>query len=148
MGTDGRDGEQPWRLAFVGPGGAATSEAAGSPAGGPDPFPPPGAPGEPYAGSIPVFQWQIDPSDPSLESGEARVVEGEREYEVRWRRHPDGLVYVSVQATVDDPAIVGLVWDESRHGIVAIHGAARDLRPFVGAFRKGLGMQEDRANGW
>lgn len=106
------------------------------------------APQDRYEGLLPVFQWEIDPQDPSLEMGEERYIQGDWEYEVWWQRHPAGLRYVSIQALDVDRAsgderphpmgrnvIVNLVYDEKRQGVVAIYGTARDFRPFVEAFR-------------
>ena len=117
---------------------------------GPDPLPSPGslAPEDRYTGWPPVFQWEIDPADPSLESGEVSVKLGDWEYEVWFQAHPAGLVYVSIQAMDSDPGggperqhplgrnvVVNLVYDRRRAGVVAIYGTARDFRPFVEAFR-------------
>lgn len=156
MGTDGQDGEDRRRLPVVGPGLARADLApeAGYLEDGPDPLPGDVDPSERYEGPVPVFQWEIDPTDPSLESGEAHVVDGGWEYDIWWQRHPAGLVYGSIQALHDDPAhgperrhplgrnvVVNMVWDERRRGVVAIYGTARDFRPFVGAFCKGLEIE-------
>ena len=77
---------------------------AGYGEGGPDPLPSPEsiAPEDRYTGWPPVFQWEMDPADPSLETGEVSVRLGDWEYEVWSQVHPTGLVYVSIQA-MDDP---------------------------------------------
>lgn len=126
---------------------------------GPDPLPSPEsiAPEDRYAGWPPVFQWEIDPGDASLESGEASVRLGDWEYEVWFQMHPAGLVYVSIQALRDDPAagperqhplgrnvVVNLVYDRRRAGVVAIYGTARDFRPFVEAFRIACGLHDEQ----
>ncbi len=125
--------------------------------GGPSPLPSPEMPDgeEHYALWPPVYQWEIDPADPSLESGEAGVTLGDWRFEVWFQVHPAGLVYVSVQAMDDDPAagperqhplgrnvVVNLVYDRRREGVVAIYGTARDFRPFVQAFRIACGLEE------
>lgn len=127
--------------------------------GGPDPLPSPEsiAPEDRYTGWPPVFQWEMDPADPSLETGEVSVRLGDWEYEVWSQVHPAGLVYVSIQAMHDDPAagperqhplgrnvVVNLVYDRRRAGVVAIYGTARDFRPFIEAFRIGCGLDDER----
>jgi len=127
--------------------------------GGPHPLPSPesSSPEDQYMGRPPVFQWEIDPADPSLESGEASVKLGDWEYEVWFQMHPAGLVYVSIQAMDTDPAsgperqhplgrnvVVNLVYDRRRAGVVAIYGTARDFRPFVEAFRIGCGLDDEQ----
>jgi len=124
---------------------------------GPEPLPAPGDP-DPrgrWEGSLPVFQWEVDPMDPSLETGEEHFAEDGWEYDVWWQRHPADLVYVSIQAMFDDPArgperqhrvgrnvVVNMVWDDRRRGLIAIYGTARDFRPFVHAFQKAFGIEE------
>lgn len=126
---------------------------------GPEPLPSPesAAAEERYSGWPPVFQWEINPADPSLESREAGVTLGDWDYEVWFQKHPAGLVYVSIQAMDEDPAggaarrhplgrnvVVNLVYDERRAGVVAIYGTARDFRPFVEAFRIASGLEPPR----
>jgi len=107
-----------------------------------------------YTGWPPVFQWEIDPSDPSLSTREASVRLNDWEYEVWLQEHPAGLAYVSVQALESDPVeglarqhplgrnvVVNLVYDRRRNGIVAIYGTARDFRPFVEVFRIAGGLE-------
>lgn len=104
----------------------------------------------------PVLQWQVDPGNPDLESGEADVTEGDWDFAVWWQRHPDALLYVSIQALQrhDDEmgagerqlpmgrnVVVNLVYDERRSAVVAIYGTARDFRPFISALRTGLGLR-------
>src|SRR5690606_11357580 len=93
----------------------------------------------------PVLQWQIDPDNPDLESGEADVTQGDWDFAVWWQRHPDALIYVSIQALqrrdegigagerelpMGRNVVVNLVYDERRSAVVAIYGTARDFRPF------------------
>ncbi len=74
-----------------------------------------------------------------------------------WQVHPEDLVYVSIQAIVDDTVshgraarphpvgrsvAVNLVNDPRRAAIVAIYGTANDFRPFVEAFRQGFGLPD------
>ncbi len=114
------------------------------------------APQDRYEGWPPVFQWEIDPTDPSLQSGETHLTMDDWEYDVWWQVHPAGLVYVSIQALRGDPAagperqhpvgrnvVVNLVYDQRRAGVVAIYGTARDFRPFVGAFRRGFSLEKE-----
>jgi hypothetical protein len=104
----------------------------------------------------PVLQWQINPGNPDLVSGEADVSEDGWDFAVWWQRHPTGLLYVSIQALErrDDEAgiaerhlpmgrnvVVNLVYDEERQAVIAVYGTARDFRPFVSALRIGLGLQ-------
>lgn len=111
---------------------------------------------ERYDGWPPVFQWQVDPSDSTLPSGEPHVEFGGWEYDIWWQAHPAGLIYAAIQAMSDDPApaamerqhpigrnvVVNLVFDQKREGVIAVYGTARDFRPFVEAFRIGLGLQQ------
>ena len=137
---------------------AGVAPDAGYGEAGPDPLPSPESltPQECYTGWPPVLQWEIDPGDASLDSGEASVRLGDWEYEVWFQMHPAGLVYVSIQAMRDDPAagperqhplgrnvVVNLVYDRRRAGVVAIYGTARDFRPFVEAFRIGCGLDDE-----
>jgi hypothetical protein len=126
---------------------------AGYDEGGPVALPCPETPaaGPGYAGWPPVLQWEIDPADAALESGDAVVTLGDWEYAVWWQRHPAGLVYAALHAVRDDSAdgparqhpvgrgvVVNLVYDERRLAVVAIYGTARDFRPFVEAFCRAL----------
>ena len=117
------------------------------------PSPDPTGDGDQYRGPIPVFQWEIDPDDPSWETREASVSLGDWEYEVWLQEHPAGLTYVAIQALKDDFAgdaerghplgrnvVVNLVYDRRREGVVAIYGTARDFRPFVEAYRMAAGV--------
>lgn len=125
---------------------------------GPANLPGPELAARPDAGDFwpPVFQWQIDPANPDLASGEADVSEGGWDFAVWWQRHPSGLLYVSIQALErrDDEigvaerqlpmgrnVVVNLVYDEQRHAVVAVYGTARDFRPFISALRTGIGLQ-------
>lgn len=109
-----------------------------------------------WIGEPPVFQWEIDPADASLESGETSVSHGEWELGIWWQRHPAGLIYVAMQAMHGDDAegaerahpigrnvAVNLVYDERREGVVAIYGTAGDFRPFVEAFRAAVLLPRD-----
>ncbi len=110
-----------------------------------------------YEGAVPVHQWDIDPTDPAAKSGEAHVTLDDWEYRMWWQVHPQDLVYVSIQAIVDDTVshgstarahpvgraiAVNLVYDPRRAAIVAIYGTAGDFRPFVEAFRQGFGLHD------
>ncbi len=113
-----------------------------------------------YEGWPPVFQWEMDPGDPALESGDGQVRLGSWDYDVWWQTHPAGIVYVSIQAMQDDsePAdgerrhpmgrnvVVNLVWDQRRLAVIAIYGTTRDFRPFIEAFRSAYGLQEQENN--
>lgn len=104
----------------------------------------------------PVFQWEIDPADPTLISGEEHVQMGDWEYDIWWQSHPVGLIYASIQAMDDDTktsgperqhpvgrnVVVNLVFDKKRGGIIAIYGSATDFRPFVEAFKIGCKLEE------
>ena len=110
-----------------------------------------------YEGVVPVTQWDIDPSDPTAKSGEAHVTLDDWEYRMWWQVHPADLVYVSIQAVLDDTVshgsgarthpvgravAVNLVYDPRRAAIVAIYGTASDFRPFVEAFRQGFSLPD------
>lgn len=104
---------------------------------------------------IPVFEWEIDPTDTGRRCGSAEIKYLGWEFRMWWEKHSAGLVYASIQATeggrerdwqggwafpLDKTLTVNLVYDEQRHGIVSINGTARDLRPFVEAFLMGFGI--------
>lgn len=125
---------------------------------GPEQLPSPemSIPGDRYEGWPPVLQWEIDPGDPSLESGEGHARIENWEYEVWWQVHPAGLVYASIQALADDTVtggperqhptgrnvVVNLVFDRRREAVIAVYGTARDFRPFIEALRIGLGLEQ------
>ncbi len=101
-----------------------------------------------WTGAPPVYQWEVDPSDPLLESGETSATHAGWDFNIWWQRHPAALWYVAMQAMGADEAdgperphaigrsvVVNLVYDERRRGVVAIYGTAIDFRPFVDAFR-------------
>ena len=105
--------------------------------------------------SIPVFEWEIDPTDTERRCGSAELKYLGWEFRMWWEKHSAGLVYTSIQATKgsrerdwqggwtsppDRTLTVNLVYDEQRQGIVSIHGTARNLRPFVEAFLMGYGI--------
>lgn len=137
---------------------ANLAPGAGYGAGGPAPFGGPdtdilNAASEHYTGSIPVIQWEIDPHDSALESGEANTTHDDWEFHIWWQIHPARLVYASIQALREDWAdhggaarphpmgrseAVNLVYDIERKAIVAIYGTVRDFRPFVEAFIEGF----------
>lgn len=125
---------------------------------GPEPLPSPEfeIPDDRYESWPPVYQWQIDPKDPDMVSGESQVRLGDWEYDIWWQEHPAGLVYAAIQALRDDTmtsgpqrphptgrnVVVNIVWDDRRGGVVAVYGTARDFRPFIEAFRVGCGLEE------
>ncbi|MDP6601637.1 MAG: iron-sulfur cluster assembly protein [Phycisphaerales bacterium] len=125
---------------------------------GPERLPSPEAdlPDERWEGWPPVFQWDIDPHDSTIESGEASVRIGEWQYEIWFQKHPEALWYVAIQALQDDTAtdgpqrphpmgrnvVVNLVFDFRRNAVVSVYGTARDFRPFIEAFRMGCGLEE------
>ena len=125
---------------------------------GPEPLPSPefDIPDDTYEAWPPVYQWQIDPKDPDLVSGESQVRIGEWDYDIWWQEHPAGLVYAAIQALHDDTmttgpqrphptgrnVVVNIVWDDHRGAVVAVYGTARDFRPFIEAFRIGRGLEQ------
>ena len=125
---------------------------------GPKPLPSPELeiPDDRYESWPPVYQWQIDPKDPDLVSGESQVRLGDWDYDIWWQEHPAGLVYAAIQALRDDTmttgpqrehpmgrnVVVNIVWDDRRRAVVAVYGTARDFRPFIEAFRVGCGLEE------
>ena len=105
-----------------------------------------------YEGELAVFQWEIDPNDPSAKSGTANLTIGDWEFRVWWQVHPARLIYASVQAMREDwvehsgrarshpvgrSEAVNLVYDMDRKAVVAIYGTVQDFRPFVDAFHRG-----------
>ncbi len=137
---------------------ADMAPAAGYGPDGPKPLPSPELeiPNDRYESWPPVYQWQIDPKDPEMVSGESHVTLGEWEYDIWWQEHPAGLVYAAIQALRDDTmtsgpqrehpmgrnVVVNIVWDDRRRAVVAVYGTARDFRPFIEAFRVGCGLEE------
>ena len=131
--------------------------SAGYGEGGPEPLLSPESeiPDERYEGWPPVFQWEIDPADPSLSSGESHVRIGDWEYDIWWQAHPAELIYASIQALSDDTmtsgperqhptgrnVVVNMVYDSRRGAVIAVYGTARDFRPFIEAFRKGCDLK-------
>ena len=140
----------------------AWAPEAGYGEGGTEPLASPDAPVEHdrYEGWPPVLQWEMDPADPTLESGDGQVQLGDWEYDVWWQSHPTDIVYVSIQALQNDSeradaerahpmgrnVVVNLVWDRRREAVVAIYGTTRDFRPFIEAFRIGCGIQKQESN--
>ena len=110
-----------------------------------------------YEGAVPVYQWDIDPTDPTAKQGEAHITLDDWEFRMWWQTHPADLAYVSVQAIQDDSVshgrtarrhpvgraiAVNLVYDLRRAAIVAVYGTAKDFRPFVEAFRQGFDLPD------
>lgn len=142
--------------------GLASAMAAGYEVEGPLSF---GGPGGPrpsedddgsYCGATPVLQWEVNPQDPSLESGEADLELHGWEYSIWWQSHPRGLVYAAIRAMGQDTpdpqgkarenpvgraVAVNLVYDRDRGAVLAIYGTARDFRPFVEAFACAYGVE-------
>ncbi len=124
---------------------------------GPDPISSPEAeiPDAPWEGYPPVLQWDIDPMDASIESGEATVQLLNWHFEIWWQKHPSKLQYVAIQAMSEDEitegkerkhpvgrnVVVNLVFDEERNAVVSVYGTARDFRPFIEAFQIGCNIQ-------
>ncbi len=124
----------------------------------PGPAAGPTLPGEQYEGPIPVFQWEINPQDPSFEGDEGYVELGGWEYTMWWKIHPNGLVYASIHALTEEDqdacregevahpigraTVANLVYDQNRQGVVAIYGLAKDFRPFALAFCKAFGIAD------
>jgi len=135
---------------------AGIAEDAGFGEGGPAAIPSPelDVPQDTWDGWPRCAQWEIDPTDSSLASGEARTRLADWDYEIWWQQHPDELLYVAIQALQDDPisggperksplgrnVVVNLVYDQRREAVIAVYGTARDFRPFIEAFRIGCGL--------
>ncbi len=114
-----------------------------------------------WKGAVPVFQWEIDPSDPQRQHyGEHEVERDGWLFRVWWQVHPAGLVYASISAISDEEeerpharlhpvgrsVAVNLVYDLRREGVVAVYGTALDFRPFVEVFLQGFAAaQSDHA---
>jgi len=147
------DGRVPGRVPPVAqPGSEPAGSGAPAGLGAPEVPDEPLGPQEPdYTGPLPVFQWEIDPTDPGAESVQRAVNHDGWEFRVWWQVHRGGeLLYTSLQALREDwvdhagiarrhpvgrTEAVNLVFDRGRGGIVAIYGTVRDFRPFVEAFR-------------
>ncbi|MDP6693500.1 MAG: iron-sulfur cluster assembly protein [Phycisphaerales bacterium] len=137
--------------------GHGIAEDAGYGEFGPDPITSPEAeiPDAPWEGYPPVLQWDIDPMDSSIESGEATVQLLDWHFEIWWQKHPSNLQYVAIQAIHEDEitedqerkhpvgrnVVVNLVYDEQRNAVVSVYGTARDFRPFIEAFQIGCDIQ-------
>ena len=104
---------------------------------------------------IPVFQWEIDPTDAERRCGSTELMYLGWAFRMWWEIHPEGLVYASIQATHSSrdedgqggwnlpptrALAVNLVYDERRRGILSIHGSVKNFRPFVEAFLLGIGL--------
>ncbi len=111
---------------------------------------------EKYTGLLPVYQWDINPRNSSLEAREANVDLDDWEFRLWWQIHPSRLVYASIQAFQEDwiehsgkarphpvgrSEVVNLVYDLERKAVVALYGTAKDFRPYVEAFRVGFGIK-------
>lgn len=139
-------------------GRAGIAPGAGYGDGGPEQLPSPESeiPNDRYEGWPPVYQWEIDPADPSLVSGESHVRIGDWEYDIWWQAHPADLIYASIQALADDTitsgperqhpmgrnVVVNVVYDRRREAVVAVYGTARDFRPFIEAFSMGCKLEQ------
>jgi metal-sulfur cluster biosynthetic enzyme len=109
-----------------------------------------------WTGPVPVFQWEIDPSDSSgLPYGEHETERGGWLFRLWWQVHPADLVYASISAMAQEGDLVrpsarqhpigrnvavNLVYDLQRQGVVAIYGTALDFRPFVEVFLEAYGI--------
>lgn len=110
-----------------------------------------------WQGTVPVFQWEIDPSDPARQPyGESEVERDGWIFRSWWQVHPAGLVYASISAIPDEDTedrtfarphpigrnvAVNLVYDLRRQGVVAVYGTAQDFRPFVEVFLEAFGIE-------
>jgi metal-sulfur cluster biosynthetic enzyme len=111
-------------------------------------------PNEPWEGFPPVLQWDIDPTNDEIESGESTVQLLDWHFEIWWQKHPDDLLYVAIQAIQEDDTlegpqrkhpvgrnvVVNLVYDINRYSVISIYGTACDFRPFVEAFQIGCNI--------
>ncbi len=103
----------------------------------------------------PVFQWEIDPTDPERRCGTAEIRYLGWDFRMWWEKHPVGLVYATIQATEGSrerdwegawaspplhSLVATLVYDEQRMGIVSIQGDTPNLHPFIEAFLMGFGV--------
>jgi hypothetical protein len=155
------DGELPEAdLLAIALGRADVAKAAGYGPGGPQPM---AGPRETlsYECGIPVLQWDINPHDPQAVTRQHEIKLGEWDYRVWWQVHPGGLLYVSMQALIEDwvehegavphpigrTEAVNLVYDEKRDAVVAIYGTVRDFRPFVKAFSEALALDSTKESG-
>lgn len=129
---------------------------ANGPAGGPVPEEPsPDQSAPTWNVRIPVYQWEIDPTDTERRCGSAELKYLGWDFRMWWEKHSAGLVYASIQAAhgslerdwqgawalaPEHALTVSLVYDEQRQGIVSIQGNARNPRPFIEAFLMGFGL--------
>ncbi len=103
---------------------------------------------------VPVFQWEIDPTDTERHCGSAEMKYRGWDFRMWWEKHALGLVYGTIQATrgsresdwqggwtspTHATLVTTLVYDERRQGVVSVQGNARDLRPFIDAFLMAFG---------
>lgn len=118
---------------------------------GPEPLPGPASTAE-FVAALPVIQWEIRPDDPALAGGETEIDLDGWEYRMWWKIHPAELIYACIEAVhaqdederpgarrhpIGRNAAVMLVYDQRRHAVIAVHGLARDFRPFIEAFHRG-----------
>ena len=103
-----------------------------------------------YDGQLAVFQWEIDPEAPGVETIKVKLSIDSWNFVVCWLPHDrENLVYASLQArhwiyhdgkARPNPSGrvegVNLVYDVTRGGVVAVYGTVKDFRPFVEAFRR------------
>jgi len=110
-----------------------------------------------WTGAVPVFQWEIDPSDAALPYGEHEIERGNWTFRLWWQVHPADLVFASISALAQEGeglrpnarqhpvghnVAVNLVYDLRRQGVVAIYGTALDFRPFVEVFLEAFGISK------
>jgi hypothetical protein len=115
----------------------------------------------PATTGLPVFQWEIDPLDPTLEAHEVSLDLDGWEFSIWWQVHPAELLYVSIQALRDDRAdgnrgerghpigrnvVANLVFDRRRGGVVAVYGTTHDFRPFIEAFKRAYDAKQTEQN--
>lgn len=115
-----------------------------------------------WTGAVPVFQWEVDPSDSTRGYGESELERGGWIYRTWWQVHPARLVYASISAIggeIEEPrpgvrphpvgrnVVVNLVYDLRRQGVVAVYGTALDFRPFVEVFLDAFGAGERETAG-
>ena len=104
---------------------------------------------------VPIFQWEIDPTDTERPCGSAEIKYLGWDFRMWWEKHPAGLIYASIQATRGSRELdwqggwaspphstlaLTLVYDEQRQGIISIQGNARNSRPFIDAFLMAFGV--------
>lgn len=108
-----------------------------------------------WQGKSPVFQWEVNPVNSTLQYGESEVERDGWIFRMWWQVHPAELVYASISAIAEEGeearpfarrhpvgrnVAVNLVYDLRREGVVAVYGTALDFRPFVEVFLEGFGI--------